>query len=107
MNPRKNPQKPRFRPDFVTQALVLGLSSLLLFVSSCGKPDADNDASGAGGAGGPTYPYPNFHGGDFHGEKNFAILINNFQQGKIEPTPWAGAWWPYAGNGIAGGGLGA
>ena len=51
----------------------------------------------------PTGPYPNVKGQDFHGEKNFAFLLNNYQKGKTEPTPWAGYWWPYTANGIAAG----
>jgi hypothetical protein len=40
-------------------------------------------------------------------EKNFAYLINNFREGRAEPTPWAGAWWPYNANGIASGTYGS
>ncbi len=49
----------------------------------------------------PEYPYPNFEGIEFRGEKNFASLINRFAQGQAIPTPWAGYWWPYTSNGIA------
>ncbi len=54
----------------------------------------------------PTTPYPEFRGQDFHGEKNFALLMNKYTQGKSLPTPWAGYWWPYTKNGIAAGEFG-
>jgi hypothetical protein len=52
-------------------------------------------------------PGPGFRGGDvaLSAEKNFAFLINNYAQAKVEPTPWAGAWWPYGASGIAAGGF--
>ncbi|NBU20880.1 hypothetical protein EBS43_05645 [bacterium] len=53
----------------------------------------------------PTNPYPNFKPTELQGEKNFAFLINNYPQGKVEPQPWAGYWWPYTKNGIAAGGF--
>src|SRR5690606_2279209 len=40
---------------------------------------------------------------EFRGEKNFATLINNYAEGKPKQVPWAGPWWPYTQNGIAGG----
>ncbi|MGK5086738.1 hypothetical protein WDW86_04215 [Bdellovibrionota bacterium FG-2] len=49
----------------------------------------------------PEFPYPNFEGIEFRGEKNFASLINHYAQGQSVPTPWAGYWWPYTSNGIA------
>ncbi len=50
-------------------------------------------------------PDRSFQPSDLHGEKNFAKLINTFTQGKSEPTPWAGYWWPYTSYGIAAGGF--
>ena len=89
--------------------LLLGLS---IGFSGCGSPTYDTPAPPPVDPGTNTQPgspevvpYPNFRGSDFHGEKNFALLINQYTQGKIEPTPWAGFWWPYSGNGIAAGGF--
>ena len=53
----------------------------------------------------PRGPDRTFQPSDLKGEKNFAHLINTFTQGKTEPTPWAGDWWPYTKNGIAAGGF--
>ena len=50
-------------------------------------------------------PYPSFRPTELQGEKNFAHLINLYTQGKVEPQPWAGYWWPYTKNGIAAGGF--
>lgn len=86
------------------------LTSLCL--SACGE----NLGSGALGenGGNPHISDPNhthsgpdrpFQASDLKGEKNFAQLINLYAQGKTEPTPWAGYWWPYTRNGIAAGGF--
>ncbi len=83
-----------------TTAIIVTVS---LF-SSCGKPEFDNQAEEANAA---PVPYPGFRGQEFHGDKNFANLINSFSQGKAVPTPWAGYWWPYTQNGIAAGTYGA
>jgi len=73
--------------------------------NGCGAPDngSADDGSSAGVSANPANPYPNFHGQDSHGEKNFAVLINNYAQAKTTPSPWAGFWWPYTANGIASG----
>jgi hypothetical protein len=81
--------------------------------SGCGSPDnggtdAGNnnpnmDTGTSAGVAASANPYPNFHGQDSHGEKNFAVLINNYAQAKTTPNPWAGFWWPYTENGIASG----
>ena len=89
-------------------ALVIALTfpiilTLALALASCGKPvDESQEGTVA-----DLNPYPNFKGGDTDGEKNFAKLINNFAVGRIEPTPWAGYWWPYTDNGIATGKYGS
>lgn len=75
------------------------IGSIVLAVSSCGKPDGFKDPDDFG----MDSPYPGFRGGDVKGEKNFATLINQFKEAKVEPYPWAGFWWPYTGNGIANG----
>jgi hypothetical protein len=88
---------------------ILLCLSLLALTSACGKKDAPNDAEtdGSTGSNDPTStnysPYQNIRGGAASGEKNFATLINKYAQGKAEPTPWAGFWWPYTGSGIASG----
>src|SRR5690349_15081389 len=82
--------------------LLLCLTTLLTLVNSCGKTETPEKPTTAGTT--PVtapVPYPSVRGQEFKGEKNFAYLINNFQQGKTEPTPWAGFWWPYTKNGIA------
>ncbi|NDD92297.1 hypothetical protein EBZ37_09455 [bacterium] len=40
---------------------------------------------------------------DLAGEKNFAVLMNRYQQGRPSRSPWVGYWWPYTANGIASG----
>ncbi len=90
-----------------TMALIIPFAALgLVFTAnSCGKPEeaiapsiSTPEISET-----PIVPYPNFRGQEFRGEKNFATLINSFAQGKTDPTPWAGFWWPYTQNGIASG----
>ena len=72
--------------------IVIGLFIGMGIFSGCGAPDADpSNADGAQAA----------------ATKNFAYLINHYQQGKTTPTPWAGYWWPYSSNGIATGGFGS
>jgi hypothetical protein len=87
---------------------ALGLTCVASLSSSCGAPDqlappvADTSEQTPEEA---APPYPNFRGQEFRGEKNFANLINSYAKGKVEPTPWAGYWWPYTKNGIAAGGF--
>ncbi len=82
-----------------------------LTLASCGGSSenpllSDNPnrpgVSETSGGHGPDRP---FQASDLRGEKNFAHLINTFAEGKTEPTPWAGYWWPYTRNGIAAGGM--
>lgn len=87
---------------YLALVAILAASSTLL--NSCGGSDPNPDEEPGTAS---NSPYPNIHGGDFHGEKNFALLINNYTKGKTEPTPWAGYWWPYTKNGIAAGGFGS
>jgi hypothetical protein len=69
-----------------------------LLLTACAGPEEEEPGQSAQCA-----YQPCFRGGEVRGEKNFAFLINNFREGKPEPTPWAGYWFPYTSNGIAGG----
>lgn len=95
---------------FFGTSLFLGTLAL----TSCGpapktEPQAPvndpaaTEGNAPGEAAPPPAPGPTFRGQDLVGEKNFAYLINNHLVGKVEPNPWAGAWWPYTKNGIASG----
>jgi len=92
-------------------AQLIAISSILLFtnslLTSCGSPQGLNSriTAPAPTEAPPTepQPYKNFRGQDFHGEMNFATLINQYLSGKVEPTPWAGYFYPYVENGIANG----
>jgi hypothetical protein len=85
----------------------VGLTLGSLVLNSCGKALDDEEWADSNFAESSLpHPYPTFRGQDFQGEKNFALLINNYTKAKVEPTPWAGFWWPYTGNGIAAGGNG-
>jgi hypothetical protein len=67
----------------------------------CGSAQNDagsDDAPSIDGQG----PYPNIKGGEVKGDKNFALLINNYSKGTGDKG-WAAFWWPYTGNGIASG----
>lgn len=79
------------------------IASLL---SGCGAPTQLNENGEPLEEAPVTNPYPRFHGNEVRGEKNFAVLMNNYSVGKVEPTPWAGYWWPYTSNGIANGSYG-
>lgn len=85
------------RYGFALAALGLVAASAL---HSCGASLSDEDEELAN-------PYPSFRGGELRGEKNFAKLINQYTRAKVEPTPWAGYWWPYSSNGIASGAHGS
>lgn len=89
-------------------ASLIGLSMASIALTSCGSRESNDPESDLYGnsPGSPTPPYPPLRQSELRGEKNFATLINKYAQGKIEPTPWAGFWWPYTGNGIAAGGSG-
>jgi hypothetical protein len=85
--------------------LLLGLTATLTLAAAatgCGRgpDDANDDASLDGQS-----PYPNIRGGDVKGDKNFATLINKYQQATGDKG-WAAYWWPYTGNGIASGAYG-
>lgn len=83
---------------------MMFLSSIVAIyfgVSSCGAPERQNANPEEVGV-----PYPGFTGQNFQGEKNFAHLLNHYQEGKPSRKPWAGFWWPYTGNGIASGAYG-
>jgi hypothetical protein len=89
--------------SLVSLAIVFTLS-----IISCGAPDKvdiPEEVEAGNLPANPSPPYPSFRSQEFRGEKNFATLINSYTQGKIEPTPWAGYWWPYTKNGIASGGF--
>lgn len=77
--------------------------TLIFVISACGKPSSDSQNSEGSEEAPVANPYPRFHGNEVRGEKNFAVLINNYAEGRVEPTPWAGYWWPYTSNGIANG----
>ena len=78
---------------------ILLFSLYVTLLTSCGTE------STPGVGPNPNSPYPTFRGQEFKGEKNFAYLMNNFQEGVAKPSPWAGYWWPYSANGIASGGF--
>jgi hypothetical protein len=87
----------------LTTLLLLNLNSCAFDQNTSNQSLLDENFSGRSVShGGPDRP---FDPSDLKGEKNFAKLINQFQQGKTEPTPWAGYWWPYTRNGIAAGGF--
>lgn len=104
----------RLRIGFVAASTLLGV---MVVLGSCAKkpPTTSNEESQPADSPpitgtvptdetpeepvGP--PDPNFVGGEASGEKNFAVLINHYQQAKLSPTPWAGYWWPYKENGVA------
>ena len=76
-----------------------GASALLLVLAGCGSAGFPDDPAALG-----IHPYPNQAGKvDVNGEKNFATLINNYQNGQPAKTPLVGYWWPYTANGIASG----
>jgi hypothetical protein len=76
------------------------LALLAIAICSCGKPDYENNpyagVPGFSDPGGTDTPIT-------HSEKNFATLVNSYAEGRADPTPWAGYWWPYKENGIAAG----
>jgi hypothetical protein len=89
-------------------AILTAIIFIPVLLTSCGSDQSDSDF-GSGGSQEETplkNPYPHFRGGEVRGERNFAILMNEYQGGKVEPTPWAGYWWPYTSNGIANGSTG-
>lgn len=96
----------RFHSTHIKVLLIpLLMSFCSVFLEACGQlPEEELNAEA------PTIlapnPYPTFRGKDFQGEKNFAFLINNYTKAKLNPTPWAGFWWPYTKNGIAANGDG-
>ncbi len=71
--------------------------------ASCNSSDSPKNVTTKPAGNSTPVPYPGFKGTEVRGEKNFAVLINSYARGKIEPTPWAGYWWPYTSNGIAAG----
>lgn len=85
---------------------ALTLSALALPAALAMHACAPEAATESAGENAELAPYPHFQGAEFRGERNFAALINTYLEGKIEPTPWAGYWWPYTANGIAAGGRG-
>ena len=89
----------------MTFVLAAWLPFVLLIAAGatgCGSgDDSDDDLSAVDG----QSPYPNIHGGDVKGDKNFADLINKYGEAKGEKG-WAAFWWPYTGNGIASGAYG-
>lgn len=80
--------------------------SFTLTLVACGAPSSPNLTDPSSNESPIANPYPRFHGNEVHGEKNFAVLINNYSEGKVEPMPWVGYWWPYTSNGIANGSYG-
>lgn len=111
MNPHSNNKKAKREFSFMAVVVVsLFYGSVLSTgLTSCGTQKAPPPEEAGIAAPEilqptpPPNPYPNIRGQEFRGEKNFARLINEHTQGKVEPTPWAGFWWPYTGNGIAAG----
>ena len=87
-------------------SLVLCALCVMTGLVACGSPSSQTHPAAPPVETPLTNPYPHFHGGDLNAEKNFATLINSYAEAKIEPTPWAGYWWPYTGNGIASGSYG-
>ncbi len=95
---KKNPKK-----------LFIRAAVLALFAVSavyCGKPVSTLEEEESPATADDLNPYPNFHGGEVRGEKNFAAMINQFREGKPARPAWAGFFWPYTGNGIASGSQG-
>src|SRR5579885_2120070 len=86
---------------------ALAALATLALLSSCAPALDNGDDSGSDGPTANCAFQPCFHGKAVEGEKNFAVLINNYLKGKPEPTPWAGYWFPYTENGIAAGKLGS
>src|SRR3954466_15013108 len=84
----------------VSLAATLLAVGAALAVSACAGTASDDEGSGASAQ---CAFQPCFRGGAVQGEKNFAYLMNNYLEGKPEPTPWAGFWFPYTANGIAAG----
>lgn len=97
------------------QFRLFTITGILLLVGSCGKPanrlSEDPldplDPEPVPATEEPPTPYPNHPGQEFHGEKNFARLLNGYEKAKPDPMPWAGYWWPYKENGIATGKYGS
>ena len=86
----------RLEQMFIMAILAAWFLILIVFMSSCGGSGVANPADL-----GIVNPYGRNGLREFHGERNFANLINNYAMAKTTPTPWAGAWWPYSANGIA------
>lgn len=113
----------QIQPELKTAALLVGsILTIGVVVNSCGgvksnvappyqevekapqeepHPEREHEQEDPNLPDVPSHPYPNFKGQEFHGEKNFATLLNKYPKGLVEPTPWAGSWFPYLKNGIA------
>lgn len=67
-----------------------------LALAACGGDNEDE-------AGSEGNPYPRTGpNGEIMGDLNFARLMQRFSQGQSNRPGWAGYWWPYTSNGIAG-----
>lgn len=83
-------------------ATAIALSLLTL---GCGKKGEPVPSPQGGGATPGSSPYPPLPGGADPGSlaagKNLAVLAANYPSAVLSPSPWAGFWFPYSGNGIA------
>jgi hypothetical protein len=76
----------------ITPLLAASISIALV---SCGSGDEGDP----GEAGYQPIPAPGTLG---EVEKNFASIMSGWSRAQATRTPWAGYWWPYTDNGIAG-----
>ncbi|MEW6055208.1 MAG: hypothetical protein AB1540_01225 [Bdellovibrionota bacterium] len=83
--------------------LSLAILLTLMMASGCGDDDNEQTGNGDSEAG---VPYPDVPDGMTAGNaasnKNFATLQRRVSSASVSPAPWAGYWWPYSTNGIAG-----
>lgn len=76
-----------------------GALLICLVFSACGKGSGNITTGGLS----PPYPpvQPEQPGVAVTGDANFFNLISKYSQGQVNPTPWAGYWWPFSQNGTA------
>ncbi|MEO7163945.1 MAG: hypothetical protein ABI041_13580, partial [Bdellovibrionia bacterium] len=61
------------------------------FTLSCGAPESETgypapaEMNPETPSNSPPHPYPDVHGTEVHGDKNFAALINGYAQAKSDP----------------------
>ena len=86
-NWRHAPNRSPVRSWIQALLILVPLGSLSL---SCGGPESDPGIPTPSGMSLPAapvaspHPYPDVHGGEVHGDKNFANLINNYSTAKFE-----------------------